>query len=61
MIMAGTCFCNAHSTPRCCIIECDEPRSGRGGCFPCNAFRNTDTCLQTGQNRAERRRGASGG
>lgn len=57
----AACFCNALNKHKCCLTECQDYRPGRGGCYPCNTFRNQDVCLRTGQTRAERARGGDRG
>lgn len=53
--MADPCLCNAKNIPLCCVAECEDQRPGRGGCYPCNCWRNTDTCLQTAETRVQKK------
>jgi hypothetical protein len=49
----AACLCNVKNKNVCCVT-CADQRPGRGGCYPCNCWRNTEPCLQTDQTRAQK-------
>jgi hypothetical protein len=54
--MSDPCICNAYQGKAiCCVTDCQNQRPGRGGCYPCNCWRNTSLCLHTEQTRTQKK------